>query len=189
MHHPFFTIGHSTRSLEEFTGLLHASGVQVVVDVRTVPRSRRNPHFNKDALPDSLRDVQIGYEHMAELGGLRGKAHRIEPSPNTFWQNDSFRNYADYALSLPFREGLARLRDLGRQRPCAIMCAEAVWWRCHRRIIADYLVSAGETVLHILGPDKVEPAALTAEATPQADGGLIYAGPQTPQYSLPLDGA
>jgi uncharacterized protein (DUF488 family) len=189
MDHPFFTIGHSTRTLEEFTGLLQASAVQVVVDVRTVPRSRRNPQFNRDALPDSLREFQIGYEHIAELGGLRGKSRRIEPSPNTFWQNDSFRNYADHALTLPFREGLERLRSLGHQRRSAIMCAEAVWWRCHRRIIADYLVSLGETVLHILGPGKVEPAALTPEAIPQADGGLIYRAPQAPQYNLPLDGS
>jgi uncharacterized protein (DUF488 family) len=186
MGHPFFTIGHSTRSLDEFIALLRASAIEVLVDVRTVPRSRRNPQFNKDALPESLGDVQISYEHIAELGGLRGKALRIEPSPNGFWQNDSFRNYADYALTQPFRDGLVRLRELGRRRRCAVMCAEAVWWRCHRRIIADYLVSRGETVLHILGPGKVEPAALTAEATLQADGGLIYAAPQAPQYDLPF---
>jgi len=187
MAHPFFTIGHSTRTIDEFIDLLRASQVHVVVDVRTVPRSRRNPQFDKDALPQSLRDAQIGYQHMAELGGLRGKQPIAEPSPNTFWQNDSFRNYADYALTPPFRDGLARLRALGRDRRCAIMCAEAVWWRCHRRIIADYLVSGGETVLHILAPDKVEPAALSAEARPQADGGLIYAGREAAQQSLPFE--
>jgi uncharacterized protein (DUF488 family) len=187
MAHPFFTIGHSTRPIEEFIDLLRASQIQVLVDVRTVPRSRRNPQFNKDALPHSLGEAQIGYEHMAELGGLRGKQPVADPSPNTFWQNDSFRNYADYALTPPFRAGLESLRALGRERRCAIMCAEAVWWRCHRRIIADYLVSAGETVLHILGPNKVEPAKLSAEARPQADGSLIYAGPEAAQKSLRLE--
>ena len=184
MAEPFFTIGHSTRSLEEFVDLLREAEVQVVVDVRTIPRSRRNPQFNKDALPDSLREFQIGYEHMIELGGRRGKQSRVAPSPNTFWTNDSFRNYADYALGPEFRDGIARLRELGHRRRSAVMCAEAVWWRCHRRIIADYLLSAGETVLHILGPGKIEPAALTPEAAPQADGTLVYAAPEAPQYSL-----
>src|SRR5215212_10855158 len=113
---PFFTIGHSTRSAEEFIGLLKESEIQVLVDVRTIPRSRRNPQFNKDALPDSLQAVQIGYEHMLELGGRRGKQHGGEGSPNTFWTHESFRNYADYALGPEFRAGLATLRELGRRR-------------------------------------------------------------------------
>jgi len=185
---PFFTIGHSTRSLDEFVGLLRAAEVQVLVDVRTIPRSRRNPQFNKDALPDSLQDVQIGYEHFIELGGRRGKQPGGgEASPNTYWTHESFRNYADYAMGAEFRQGLAKLRELGQCRRCAVMCAEAVWWRCHRRIIADYLVSAGESVLHILGPDKIEPAALTAEARRQADGTLIYPAPRPDQYALTLD--
>ncbi|MDQ4135374.1 MAG: DUF488 domain-containing protein [Pseudomonadota bacterium] len=187
MANPFFTIGHSTRSLDEFVDLLRASDIQVLVDVRTIPRSRRNPQFNKDALPDSLQEFQIGYEHMIELGGRRGKQPGVEDSPNTFWTHESFRNYADYAMGPEFRAGLARLRELGHRRRCAIMCAEAVWWRCHRRLIADYLLAAGETVLHILGPDKVEPAELTPEAQRQGDGTLVYPGPATPQYALPLD--
>ena len=186
MGNPFFTIGHSTRSADEFIALLKEAQVQVVVDVRTIPRSRRNPQFNKDVLPDTLQEHQIGYEHMIELGGRRGKQPLAEPSPNTFWTHESFRNYADYAMGEEFRAGLARLRDLGHRRRSAIMCAEAVWWRCHRRIITDYLLVAGESVLHILGPDKIEPAEMTAEARPQPDGTLIYAAPEASQYDLPL---
>ncbi len=188
MANPFLTIGHSTRSLEDLVDLLRAAEVQVLVDVRTIPRSRRNPQFNKDALPDSLQRFQIGYEHMIELGGRRGKQPGGgEASPNTYWTHESFRNYADYAMGPEFQAGLARLRELGHRRRCAVMCAEAVWWRCHRRIIADYLVSAGEAVLHILGPDKTEPAALTPEARRQDDGTLVYSAPRPDQYALPLD--
>jgi uncharacterized protein (DUF488 family) len=174
MAHPFFTIGHSTRTTDEFVGLLRAEQVGMVVDVRTVPRSRTNPQFNRDTLPDSLAAHQIGYEHIASLGGLRGKQGAAEPSPNAFWENTSFRNYADHALTADFRAGLERLGELGAERRVAIMCAEAVWWRCHRRIIADYLLTAGETVYHILGPGKVENARMTPAARPAADGGLVY---------------
>jgi uncharacterized protein (DUF488 family) len=183
---PFFTIGHSTRSLEEFVALLQGARVEVLVDVRTIPRSRRNPQFNKDALPDSLRGYQISYEHLIELGGRRGKQPGIEASPNTFWTHEAFRNYADYALGPEFRVGLTRLRELGHRRRCALMCAEAVWWRCHRRIIADYLLSAGESVLHILGPDKIAPAALTPAAQRRDDGTLIYPAPRPDQSELAL---
>jgi uncharacterized protein (DUF488 family) len=145
------------------------------VDVRTVPRSRTNPQFNRDALPESLAVHQIGYEHIATLGGLRGKRRSGEPSPNGFWTNESFRNYADHALTPEFRAGFDRLRVLGAERRVAIMCAEAVWWRCHRRIIADYLLQAGEAVFHILGPGKVEEARMTPAAHPAPGDGLIYA--------------
>ena len=183
----FYTIGHSTHPIDEFIGLLRSAQIQVVVDVRTVPRSRRNPHFNRETLPHTLQEHQIGYEHMAELGGLRGKQRRVAPSPNTFWTNDSFRNYADYALGPDFRAGLIKLRDLGHRRRCAIMCAEAVWWRCHRRIIADYLISAGESVFHIMGPDKIEPAELSPAAQPQGDGTLIYRAPPGDQFTLAIE--
>ena len=170
---PFYTIGHSTRAIGDLVALLRAAGVARVADVRTVPRSRTNPQFNRDSLPESLAQHGIGYEHLAELGGLRGRARGVGPSPNTFWENGSFRNYADYARTEAFRAGLERLRALGRERPCAVMCAEAVWWRCHRRIIADYLLDAGESVFHILGPGQVEPAKLTPAA--RRDGGaLVY---------------
>lgn len=173
MTHPFYTIGHSTRSIEEFVDLLQECEVRLVVDVRTVPRSRTNPQYNRDALPDALAPFQIGYEHVAALGGLRGKKHDVAPAVNAFWQNASFHNYADYALSAGFHAGLAHLRDLGAAKTCAIMCAEAVWWRCHRRIISDYLIAAGEAVFHILGRGHVEPARLTEGARPGADG-VVY---------------
>src|SRR5581483_9317690 len=147
MAHPFFTIGHSTRSIDDFVELLREAGVQLVVDVRTVPRSRTNPQYNADVLPGTLTAFQIDYVHMAALGGLRGHARDIPPSVNDFWDNQSFHNYADYAMSDAFRAGLAELRERGHAQRCAVMCAESMWWRCHRRIIADYLIAAGETVL------------------------------------------
>ncbi len=173
MANAFYTIGHSTRSIPEFVDLLREAHVRLVVDVRTVPRSRTNPQFNREALPESLAAYQIGYEHIAELGGLRGKQRQVAPSPNAYWENRSFRNYADYALSDKFCAGFARLCELGSESVTAIMCAEAVWWRCHRRIIADYLLASGRTVFHILGPGKIEPASLTPGAHPSGDG-IIY---------------
>ena len=170
---PFFTIGHATRSHSEFVEALRLASVQVVADVRSVPRSRTNPQFNKDVLPGSLAEYQIGYEHLAELGGLRGR-QVPGSSPNQLWQNSSFRNYADYAMSAEFRAGLLRLRQLGKERRCAFMCAEMVWWRCHRRIIADYLLASGEEVFHILGQDRIQPARLTAGAVVTADGAVAY---------------
>jgi len=174
MAHPFFTIGHSTRSIADFVALLNDAEVHLIVDVRTVPRSRTNPQYNREVLPDTLAGVQIGYEHIAALGGLRGHKQDVPPATNAFWTNQSFHNYADYAMTEAFRSGLARLRALGRERRCAIMCAEAVWWRCHRRIIADYLISEGETVLHILSADRIAPATLTPGARLDADRRLIY---------------
>jgi uncharacterized protein (DUF488 family) len=174
MAHPFCTIGHSTRPLAEFVDLLENAGVEAVADVRTVPRSRTNPQYNRDVLPDALARYNVGYEHIATLGGLRGRSPDIAPDTNGFWRIQSFHNYADYALSEPFRSGLAQLRELGHGRRCAIMCAEAVWWRCHRRIITDYLIAAGETVLHILGNGRIEPARMTEAARPEPDGSLTY---------------
>jgi uncharacterized protein (DUF488 family) len=174
MAHPFFTIGHSTRTIDEFVSLLRAAAVTQVADVRTVPRSRTNPQYNREVLGETLSAFQIGYEHIASLGGLRGKRFPEDKSPNTFWENQSFRNYADHALSDEFREGLSRLRLLGSLQRTAFMCAEAVWWRCHRRIITDYLLAAGEQVFHILDPDHIEPASITPAARSDGEGGLIY---------------
>jgi uncharacterized protein (DUF488 family) len=171
---PFFTVGHSTRSIGEFIELIAASEIGLIVDVRSVPRSRTNPQYNIETLPKSLSEFQIAYEHMAELGGLRPRAHDIAPGVNGFWKHQSFHNYADYAMGLGFRSGLAKLRELGGVQRCAVMCAEAVWWRCHRRIIADYLLSAGELVFHILGPDKIVPASLTKVVKAHPDGALTY---------------
>jgi len=174
MAEPFYTVGHSTRSIEAFVALLEEAQVRLVVDVRSVPRSRANPQFNRDTLPAALAAHGVGYEHVAALGGLRGRVRSAPAEFNAFWINRSFRNYADYAMTPAFREGLDRLRALGHARRCAIMCAESLWWRCHRRIIADYLILAGEAVFHILGPGKVAPATLTPAARPAAQGTLAY---------------
>jgi uncharacterized protein (DUF488 family) len=174
MQHPFFTVGHSTRSISDFVHLIRDANVRLVVDVRTVPRSRKNPQYNGDTLPTTLSAFQIAYEHIATLGGLRGRNRDVPADLNAFWENKSFHNYADYAMSEEFRFGLARLRELGHGTTCVTMCAEAVWWRCHRRIIADYLIAAGEMVLHILGPNHVERAHLTDGARLGAGGMLTY---------------
>ncbi|MGN6269133.1 MAG: DUF488 domain-containing protein [Sphingomonas sp.] len=174
---PFFTIGHSTRSIPEFVALLRAGEVTHVADIRTVPRSRTNPQYNADTLPGTLSDYGIGYTLIAELGGLRAKSKTEPAEVNGFWSNASFHNYADYALSAPFAEGLAELVALGRERRVAMMCSEAVWWRCHRRIVADHLLARGETVCHLMGSDRVEPARLTPGAIVRADGTVVYPAP------------
>jgi len=173
---PVCTVGHSTRTIAEFVDLLRAGGVQLVIDVRTVPRSRRNPQYNFDALPGELAPCQIGYERIAELGGLRDRSAGVDPQTNGFWQNRSFHNYADYALGDAFAHGLDRLLARADAQPTAIMCAEAVWWRCHRRIIADYLLMRGRAVLHLMGKDRVEPARITPGAQ-ERDGRLVYPAP------------
>lgn len=178
MEPPFFTIGHSTRTIEEFVDLLKEAEVTLVVDVRTIPRSRANPQYNREALPESLAPFQIGYEHIAELGGLRSRKG-VDPQVNGFWQNKSFHNYADYALGETFHQGLARLVALGAERRCALMCAEAVWWRCHRRIIADYLLARGRPVFHILGKGHIEAATMTPSARAQPDGTVLYPAAET----------
>ena len=173
---PIFTVGHSTRSIPEFAELLRRGPVSLVVDVRTVPRSRRNPQYNEDVLGAELRPYQVGYARIADLGGLRGRSPDVPNEVNAFWQNQSFHNYADYALSDRFAAALDELMQLSREKRCAIMCAEAVWWRCHRRIIADYLLARGRTVLHLMGSGRVEPASLTPGAVPRGDGVTYPAG-------------
>jgi uncharacterized protein (DUF488 family) len=174
MAQPFFTIGHSTHPIPEFVDLLHEADVHLVIDVRTVPRSRTNPQYNLETLPATLAEKGIGYEHIAALGGLRGKSKTVPPELNAFWQNASFHNYADYALSGEFRAGLAELRTLGHTQRCAVMCAESVWWQCHRRIIADYLIAAGEVVRHIMAKGRIEMARMTPGAKARPDGSLVY---------------
>jgi len=169
-----FTIGHATRPIGGFIELLKEAEVQLVVDVRTAPRSRTNPQFDRESLAASLAAVAVEYRHIAELGGLRPRQKDIPASTNAFWQNRSFHNYADYAMSGEFQSALKQLRELSRTKRCAIMCAETLWWRCHRRIIADYLLAAGETVFHILGPGQIEQARITPSAKRRLDGLLIY---------------
>ena len=170
----FLTIGHSTRPIDEFAGLLRDSAVRMVVDVRTVPRSRTNPQYNRDVLPATLAPLGVAYAHMAELGGLRGRDRSTPPDVNGFWDNASFHNYADYALGAAFASGLEQLREAGRKRRCVIMCSEAVWWRCHRRIISDYLLANGESVFHIMGLGKLEPALMNPAARPTQQCTLVY---------------
>ena len=138
-----------------------------------MPRSRTNPQFNADVLPPALDAAGIGYEHLAALGGLRPRSRGIPEEVNAFWQNASFHNYADYAMGEAFAQGLARLRELGAQAPCAVMCAEALWWRCHRRIIADYLIAAGEEVRHLMADGKIVEARM-APAARRARAALTY---------------
>jgi uncharacterized protein (DUF488 family) len=171
---PFYTVGHSNRALAEFVGLLRDADIGALLDIRKMPRSRANPQFNGDSLPDALSAFDISYEHVAALGGLRGKTRALSRDVNGFWTNESFHRYADYALSGDFRAGLDRLIDVGRQRRCVMMCSEAVWWRCHRRIVADYLIARGEMVLHIMGHGRLEPAHLTSGAVVQPDGTVVY---------------
>lgn len=165
--------------------MLRENGVDLLVDVRTVPRSRFNPQFNEEALPAALAAARIGYVHLKALGGLRHHPKGAPPSPNTLWRNESFRAYADYAMTAAFREGLEELIALAEQHRPAIMCAEAVWWRCHRRIISDYLVARGVRVEHIMAPGKCEHASLTPGAEPQPDGTILYPE-KTAQLRLPV---
>jgi len=170
-----FTIGHSTRSIEVFIDLLRDAGADLVADVRRFPGSRRHPQFNADSLERSLAAAGIGYRHFPALGGRRGEPEA--PSKHTLWRETAFRNYADYAESGDFRAAFAALRDLEVGHRLAVMCAEALWWRCHRRIIADYLIAAGVEVRHILD-GRIERAALTPGARAEADGSLLYAEPR-----------
>ncbi|MDY0184261.1 MAG: DUF488 domain-containing protein [Desulfuromonadaceae bacterium] len=171
---PFYTIGHSTRTIEEFVELLRPVEVTLVVDIRSIPQSRTNPQYNQETLPKHLAPHEIAYAHCARLGGLRGKSKEISANVNGFWENQSFHNYADYALTQEFRVGLEQLIALGREKRCVVMCAEAVWWRCHRRIVTDYLLARGELVFHLMGNARVEAAHLTPSGQIQAHGLVVY---------------
>ncbi|HKW88794.1 MAG TPA: DUF488 domain-containing protein [Candidatus Acidoferrales bacterium] len=152
------TVGHSNRSIADFIPLLKAHGIARVIDVRTIPRSRHNPQFNCDALAKSLRAARIAYTHLKKLGGLR---HARADSPNTGWHNASFRGFADYMQTPEFAAGLKRVESLARTKRCALMCAEAVPWRCHRSLLADALVVRGHPVAHIMTRTRANPHKLT----------------------------
>jgi uncharacterized protein (DUF488 family) len=159
-----YTIGHSNRSFDDFAALLAAAGVRQVLDVRRFPRSRANPQFNIESLSETLPERQIRYTIIPELGGRRSGANEIAPEVNSHWRHKSFHAYADYAMSETFAAGLERLLVLAQELPSAIMCSEAVWWRCHRRIIADYLLLEGRDVQHIMAVGRTEPAVMTPGA-------------------------
>ena len=169
-----YTIGHSTRPADELIALLKDSGVDLLADVRSVPLSRHNPQFNADVLAGALAEAGIEYRHLKALGGRRGAQKLGQPSPNAGWRVAGFRNYADYALAPAFRDGLQTLLDLANDHTCAVMCAEAHWSRCHRRIITDHLLAAGHEVDHILGLGETGPARLTPHAQVQPDRSVHY---------------
>ena len=171
-----WTIGHSTRTIDEFISLLQANQIRLLVDVRSLPGSKRYPQFNKEALADSLGKTGIRYDHFPELGGRR----KAKPeSKNTAWRNASFRGYADYMETEGFRKGVERLLDLAAGAgPTAIMCAEAVWWRCHRSLISDYLEARHMEVMHTLDASKTQPHSYTSAAR-IVNGRLSYAAENT----------
>ena len=157
-----WTIGHSTRKIDIFISLLEENGIKLLADVRSLPGSKRHPQFNKEALSKSLNQRGIRYEHFPELGGRR-KA--LKDSRNTAWRNASFRGYADYMETEEFQKGAERLLHFANDAgPLAIMCAEAVWWRCHRSLISDYLKARGIEIVHILDANKTEQHPYTSAA-------------------------
>jgi len=173
----FTTIGHSNRTLDEFLGMLREAQVSLVIDVRSFPRSRSNPAYNIDRLPADLAQVQIGYRHCPALGGRRTRQAGIDENLNALWREQSFHNYADYALGEAFGEAFDTLLHLGGEQRLALMCAEAVWWRCHRRIIADYLLLNGHPVDHLMAPGRTDSARPTPGAERTDDGKVIYPRP------------
>jgi uncharacterized protein (DUF488 family) len=171
-----WTVGHSTRPIDEFTDLLLAHEICLLVDVRTIARSRYNPQFNADTLAESLREAGLQYRHLQELGGLRKPK---KDSLNDGWRNASFRGYADYMQTEEFLNASEELMAESRLQPTAIMCAEAVPWRCHRSLVADALVCGGWNVRHIMSPEQATPHVLTSFAHFEK-GRLIYPKPTDP---------
>jgi uncharacterized protein (DUF488 family) len=166
---PILTVGHSNRTIEDFLAILQAHGVEHLVDIRTVPRSRHNPQFNREAMPASLAAAGIRYTHMPGLGGLR---HARPDSTNTGWRNASFRGYADYMQTPEFEKNLAELLRLAEGTRVAVMCAEAVPWRCHRSLVADALAARGVAVEHLMSSTEANPHKLTSFA--RIEGSRVF---------------
>jgi uncharacterized protein (DUF488 family) len=176
-----WTIGHSTRGIDEFIALLQQNDIEVLADVRHFPGSRKYPHFNAEPLREAMHGVGIDYEPFIELGGRR----KVQPdSPNTAWRHPAFRGYADYMQTDAFRAGIERLKALARAKRTAIMCSEAVWWRCHRGLVSDVFKLNGTRVLHIMGPGEPREHPYTSAAH-VADGRLDYSADQ---HELPIRG-
>jgi uncharacterized protein (DUF488 family) len=167
-----YSVGHSNRSLDDFLRLLKMNGIEALADIRQFTRSRANPHFNGDTLGPALAENGIAYEHLLSLGGRRSS--KLNESPNALWEHPAFRSYADYALTEPFEIGFARLLERAAKKRTAMMCSEAVWWRCHRRIVTDYLLARGHSVLHVISDTAPKPATLTAGAVVRSDGKVVY---------------
>lgn len=176
-HRELFTIGHSTHSAGEFIEILHAFGVTRLIDIRRFPGSRTNPQFNRDTLPKVLISAGISYVYLENLGGRRAKIPCVAEDLNAGWEHRAFHNYADYAQTATFRKGLRELLKLASNETCAIMCAEAVWWRCHRRIVTDHVLAHGAPVVHIFTLTKSEPASLTPFAVVGANTCVSYPEP------------
>lgn len=174
-----FTVGHSNHSLETFIAMLGAAKVDAIVDVRTFPRSRTNPQFNIDTLPDALSLYQIDYSHWPDLGGRRNKQDNVPTDTNALWNNRSFHNYADYALTPQFQSDLYRLIAFASHQRPALMCSEAVWWRCHRRIITDHLIARDIEVRHIMDEKKISAAKLTPGAIVGVEHHVTYPQPES----------
>jgi uncharacterized protein (DUF488 family) len=167
-----WTVGHSTRSLEDFIETLRSFEISLLIDIRSFPGSRRYPHFNRELLKVSLPEAGIEYQHFPELGGRR----RVQPDSNNMaWRNKTFRGYADYMATAEFREGVARLLEVASEARTSIMCAEAVWWRCHRSLISDYLKADGVEVSHVMAVGKSESHPFTSAAR-IVNGELSYRG-------------
>jgi uncharacterized protein (DUF488 family) len=177
MSQEIWTIGHSRRPAEEFLEILQAYDIQALADVRRFAVSRRFPHFSQMELFKSMNKAGIEYVHFAELGGRR---RPVPDSPNSAWRNESFRGYADYMMTPVFQKGVERLMALADQKRTAIVCAEAVWWRCHRALIADYLKARGVKVMHILGKTSCQEHPFTSAAK-IVDGKLDYSAEETPE--------
>ncbi|MAN76443.1 MAG: DNA repair protein [Rhizobiales bacterium] len=172
-----FTVGHSNHSLETFIAMIGAARVDAVIDVRSFPRSKTNPQFNIDTFAHALSLHQIDYGHWPDLGGRRKRQANVSTDTNGLWNNLSFHNYADYALTTQFQSDLDRLIAFASHRCPALMCSEAVWWRCHRRIITDYLIARDIEVLHIMGEGKISAAKLSPGATVGGDDLVRYPKP------------
>ena len=172
-----YTVGHSTRTADELVEILDAYAVTRLVDIRSFPRSRTNSQFNLDVLPETLCAAKISYVHLAALGGRRGKSKSIETGVNAGWERQPFHNYADYAETEPFQEGLSELLAMAVKETCAIMCAEVLWWRCHRRIVADHMLARGVPVFHISTRERTAPAVMTPFAVVSKTGGVSYPAP------------
>ena len=173
-----YTIGHSNRDADTVIAMLEAAGVGMLADVRAFPRSRSNPVFNVDTFPDLLDEHDIAYRHFDDLGGRRERQEDVNPALNGYWRVQSFHNYADHALSGEFQSAIEEIASLAEDRRVALMCSEAVWWRCHRRIIADHLMARDHEIIHLMAPDRQEEAEMTDGATLRGSHEVIYPSPE-----------